>query len=339
MPIAAHKTSEHSRPTATIRALFDHPRPTLPADKRPHRPVLGVALKLTSLVLFAGMQTCVKYLGDDVPMGETIFLRGLIAVLALTLLARQTLGLQVLKTGNWQRHALRSLAGTFSMFCLFAALTMIPMAEVNAINYSAPMFVTLLAMLFLGERIHVFRWTALGIGLVGVLVIVGPHLTFGSGGHASGFLVALGAALFSALAMVFLRSMSGGEHAITITFYFMLTSTVCGLLTLPWGWLIPTAGQAFILLLLGLFGVGGQLLMTYSYRYAEASTIAPLDYTSLIISATVGYWLFAELPSPSLWWGAPLVVASGLIIFWREYRLQQTPVVVQPPSNSSTAAQ
>jgi drug/metabolite transporter (DMT)-like permease len=318
-----HKSVRHQSPAATIRALFDHPRPTLPAEKRPHRPVLGAALKLISLVLFAGMQTCVKYLGDDVPMGETIFLRGLIAVLALALLARQTLGLRVLKTDNWQRHALRSLAGTLSMFCLFAALTMIPMAEVNAINYSAPMFVTLLAMLFLGERIHVFRWSALGIGLVGVLVIVGPHLALGSDGHASGFVVALGAALFSALAMVFLRSMSGGEHAITITFYFMLTSAVCGLLTLPWGWLIPTAGQGFVLLMLGLFGVGGQLLMTYSYRYAEASTIAPLDYTSLIISATVGYWLFSELPSPSLWWGAPPVIASGLIIFWREYRLQK----------------
>ncbi len=297
-----------------------------------------MTLKLVSILLFTGMQVCIKYLGDGVPMGETIFLRGLIAVLALALLARQTLGLQVLKTDNWQRHALRSLAGTLSMFCLFAALTMIPMAEVNAINYSAPMFVTLLAMVFLGERIHVFRWTALGLGLLGMLVIVGPHMTFG-GGHASGFLVALGAAVFSALAMVFLRSMSGGEHAITITFYFMLTSAVCGLLTLPLGWLIPTAQQAVILLLLGLFGVGGQLLMTYSYRYAEASTIAPLDYTSIVIAASVGYWLFDELPSPSLWWGAPLVIASGLIIFWREYRLHKLRVVTQPPSSSSTASQ
>lgn len=281
-------------------------------------------LKLTSLVLLASMAAGVKYLGTDVPMGETIFLRGLIAVLTLALLARQTLGLQVLKTDNWQRHALRSLAGTISMFCLFAALTMIPMADVTAITFTSPMFVTLLAMLFLGERIHVFRWTALGLGLVGVMIMVGPQLTLGSG-HSVGVGIALGAALFSALAMVFLRSMSGGEHAITITFYFMLTSMSCALLTLPLGWVIPTAEQALVVLLIGVLGVVGQLLMTYSYRYAEASTIAPLDYSSMIMSVLLGYWLFAELPSPSIWWGAPLVIASGLIIFWREYRLQKVP--------------
>ncbi len=297
-----------------------------------------MTLKLTSLVLFAGMQACIKYLDDGVPLGESVFLRSLIAVVVVAVLAHQTFGLQLLKTDNWQRHALRSLAGTISMFCLFAALTMIPMAEVSAINYSAPMFTTLLAMVFLGEKIHAFRWTALGLGLGGVAIIMGPHLDFGSD-HAVGLLVALGASLFSALAMVFLRSMSGGEHAITITFYFMLTSMVCGLLTLPWGWVMPTAEQAIVLFLLGLFGVGGQLLMTYSYRYAEASTIAPLDYTSLIIFAAVGYWLFGELPNASMWWGAPLVIASGLIIFWREYRLQKTTAAAQPPSNSSTAAQ
>jgi drug/metabolite transporter (DMT)-like permease len=103
----------------------------------------------------------------------------------------------------------------------------------------------------------------------------------------------------------------------------MLTSMSCALFTLPWGWAIPTAEQAIVVLLIGVLGVVGQLLMTYSYRYAEASTIAPLDYTSIIISVAVGYWVFAELPSASIWWGAPLVIASGLIIFWREYRLQK----------------
>ena len=112
------------------------------------------------------------------------------------------------------------------MFCLFAAVTMIPLADLTAITFTAPMFLTVLAMVFLGERIHRFRWTALGIGFVGVLITIGPHLSFAHGASA-GVLLALANAVFSAIAMVFLRSMSGGEHAITITFYFSLTFMVC----------------------------------------------------------------------------------------------------------------
>ncbi len=287
---------------------------------RPHRPVRGVLLKLASVVLLSSMAACVKYLGRDIPVGETIFLRGLIAVLALALIARQTLGLQVLKTDNWPRHALRSLSGTLSMFCLFAALTMIPLADVTTIAFTSPMFVTLLAMVFLGERIHVFRWAALAIGVAGVLIMVSPHLSFNNG-NPMGVGVALAAAVFSALAMIFLRSMSGAEHPLTITFYLMLASMICALLTLPWGWVMPNREQALVLFLMGIFGVAGQLLMTYSYRYAEASTIAPLDYSAMIMSVALGYWLFDERPTWSIWWGAPLVVTSGLIIFWREYRL------------------
>jgi drug/metabolite transporter (DMT)-like permease len=268
------------------------------------------------------MSACVKYLGAGIPTGEVVFVRSLIAVLSLALLARQTMGLQLLKTDNWRLHASRALLGTASMFCLYAALTRIPLADVTAITFASPLFITLLAMIFLGERIHAFRWTALGMGLVGVAIMISPHLHLGSGSTA-GTLLALGAAVFSAQGMIFIRSMSHGEHAITITFYFMLTAMICALLTLPLGWVQPTQPQWWALLLTGVFGAAGQLLMTYSYRYAEASTIAPLDYTSMIIAALLGYLVFDEVPSWSIWVGAPLVMASGLIIFWREYQLQQ----------------
>ncbi|MGE0114181.1 MAG: DMT family transporter [Steroidobacteraceae bacterium] len=288
---------------------------------RPHRPVLGVSLKLASVVMLSSMSACVKFLGTDMPMGETIFVRSLIAVITLALIARFTVGMQVLKTDHWQRHARRSLFGTISMFCLFTALTLIPLADVTVIGFTSPMFVTVLAMLFLGERIHAFRWTALGIGLVGVLIMISPHLHLGSG-QTLGLSAAFAATLFSAIAMIFLRRMSGAEHAITITFYFMLTSMACALLTLPWGWIVPDGRQLLVLLMTGAFGVLGQLLLSFSYRYAEASTIAPLDYSSMIMAVLLGYLFFAELPNWSIWFGAPLVMASGLIIFWREYRLQ-----------------
>jgi drug/metabolite transporter (DMT)-like permease len=287
-----------------------------------HRPVLGIALKLGSVVLFAGMTVCVKFLGQDIPSGQTIFVRGLISVLVLTLIAWRTEGLHLLKTRNWRSHARRSLAGTVSMFCLFAAVTKIPLADVTAIAFTSPMFLTVLAMVFLGEKIHRFRWTALGFGFLGALIMIGPHLSFAEGSSV-GALTALGAAMFSAIAMTFLRSMSGGEHAITITFYFSLTFTVCAALTALEGWPLPTATQWCLIVLAGLLGVFGQLLLTYSYGYAEASTIAPLDYTSMIMAVLLGYLFFDEIPSLSIWLGAPLVVGAGLIILWREYYLKK----------------
>ncbi len=296
-----------------------------------HRPILGIALKLVSVVLFAGMTLCVKLLGQAVPIGQTIFVRGVVSVVLLAWLAWHTNQLHLLKTANWRSHALRSLSGTVSMFCLFAAVTMIPLADVTAISFTSPMFLTLLAMVSLGEKIHRFRWTALAIGFVGVLIMLGPHLSFADGASL-GALVALGAAMFSAIAMVFLRMMSGGEHAITITFYFSLTFMVLAALTALGGWVIPTPMQWLLIILAGLFGVTGQVVMTYSYRYAPASTIAPLDYSNMIMSVILGYVFFAEVPSTSVWIGAPLVVLGGLIILWREYQLKKRP---SPPAPES----
>jgi drug/metabolite transporter (DMT)-like permease len=287
-----------------------------------HRPVLGIALKVASLVLFSGMTLCVKLLGPETPSGQIIFVRGVISVAVLALIAWRTGQLHLLKTGNWRGHAMRSLSGTVSMFFLFAAVTMIPLADVTAITYTSPMFLTVLAMMFLGERIHRYRWTALILGFVGVLIMIGPNLTFGTQ-SSLGSLSALGAALFAAFAMTSLRAMSGAEHAITITFYFSLTFMICAALTAFSGWPEPTGTQTLLIVLAGFFGVFGQLLMTYSYRYAEASTIAPLEYTSMIMAVTLGYLFFHEVPKPSVWIGAPLVIAAGSLVLWREHSLKK----------------
>jgi drug/metabolite transporter (DMT)-like permease len=295
------------------------------------RPVVGVLLKLASVVLLSCLAACVKYLGDGVPTGQIIFVRGVISVAVLGGIAWQTEGLHILRSARLKSHALRSLAGTASMFCWFTALTLIPLADFTAISFTAPMFLTVLAMLFLGERIHVYRWAALAIGFVGVVITIGPHLTFG--GSSYGVLVAFGAAVFSALAIVTLRSMSGsgGEHPLAITFYFSLTTVLVSAVTAFWGWPMPTPRQWAFIVLAALLGAFGQLLMTMSYRYAEASTLAPLDYTNLLLAVALGYYVFAEVPHWSMWVGAPLVIAAGLIILWREYqRYAAVPAPVVP---------
>jgi len=290
------------------------------ANSHHHRPVLGVVLKLSSVALLSCLAACVKYLGDGVPTGQIIFVRGVISVAVLGFIAWRFEGLHVLRTDRLKSHAVRSLAGTASMFCWFTALTLIPLADFTAISFTAPMFLTVLAMLLLGERIHAYRWTALVIGFIGVLITIGPHLTLG--GNSFGVFVALGAAVFSAAAIVTLRSMSGsgGEHPLAITFYFSLTTVLCSALTAFAGWPMPTGEQWLFIVIAALFGVSGQLLMTMSYRYAEASTLAPLDYSNLLLAVALGYYVFAEVPHWSMWIGAPLVIAAGLIILWREYR-------------------
>lgn len=277
-------------------------------------------LKLSSVVLLSCLAACVKYLGDAVPTGQLIFARGLISMAVLAFIAWRTEGLDVLRTERPRAHAVRSLSGTASMFCWFTAITMIPLADFTAITFTAPMFLTVLAMIFLRERIHAYRWTALAIGFVGVLITIGPHLKLDGG--ALGVLVALGAAVLMAVAAMSVRGMSGsgGEHPLAITFYFSLTTVVCSALTAFWGWPMPTGQQWLFIVIAALFGVAGQLLMTMSYRYAEASTLAPLDYTNLLLAVGLGYYFFAEIPHWSMWIGAPLVIAAGLIILWREYR-------------------
>lgn len=300
-----------------------------PHDQSRH-PIVGIAFKLASIVLLTAMAACVKYLGSDVPPGQVIFFRGLISVLVLSIVAWRGEGLALLKTRNWRGHASRSIAGSLSMFCWFLALTLIPLAQMMAISFTIPIFVTVLAMVFLGERIHAYRWTALGIGFLGVVVIVAPQLEAGVG-SGLGTLIGLAAAVMAAFALMFLRRMSGEEHALTITFYFFLTSTVLAAATAVLGWPMPTPEQWFVLGLVGLFGVSGQLLMAYSFRYAEASLVAPLDYVGLVIAVAVGFYVFDEIPSLSTWVGAPLVIVSGLIILWREYtRFQRVVPVTEP---------
>lgn len=269
------------------------------------------------------MGACVKALGRDIPAGQTIFLRGLVSMSILALIAWRMKDFSLLIAKDWRSHALRSLCGTGSMFGYFAALTLMPFADVTAISFTAPMFLTVLAMLFLGERIHHYRWTALIVGLLGVLIMVGPHLAF-SDKNSLGAGIALVSALLSALAMMFLRGMSGGEHAITITFYFSITSTLCAALTAFWGWPVPTPQQWLFIGGASVLGGLGQLAMTYSYRHAEASTLAPFDYTNMVMAVLLGYFFFGEVPALSIWMGAPLIIAAGLVILWREYTLRKS---------------
>ena len=284
------------------------------------RPLLGIGCKLLATIFFAVLFAAIRWLGPNFPIGEMVFFRGGLGAMVVVIAALVTGGPSLLKTNNISSHALRSSAGTIAMFCNFAAYTLLPLANATAIGFASPLFVVILAALMLSEKVHAYRWTAVIVGFLGVIVIAGPESGL-SRNALYGALFALGGAGLTAGAMVLIRRMSAYEHSITIAFYFMLTSTAVSLLTLWFGWQVPTTSQTAVLLLAGLSGGLGQIFLSLSYRYSEASVVAPFDYAATIWAVILGYLVFGELPAPQVWLGGAVVIASGLLILWRERML------------------
>ena len=290
-------------------------------DAARDRPFLGMLCKVVAMLMFALMFAAVRWLGPHFPIGEIVFFRSLLGLPVIVVAASLSGGLHLLATRRVDSHALRSIAGVISMFCNFTAYTLLPLADVTAIGFAAPLFIVVLAAVFLRERVHVYRWSAVVIGFIGVLVIVGPEARMASGATI-GVMFALASAALAAVAMIFLRRMSAHEHSTAIAFYFMLTAAVVSLFTLPLGWNVPTGREGWILLGCGLAGGVGQLFLSFSYRYGEASLLAPFDYTAMIWAVALGYFVFGELPMANVWIGAAIVIAAGLLILWREHRLK-----------------
>jgi len=286
--------------------------------------VRGILLRLVAVAASTCTAACVKYLDQQgIPISQSIFVRCALSMVVIVLLAWRVAGVRVLVAHNWRSHAWRSLSGTVGLFTWFASLTLLPLADATAIVFTSPLFVMLLATLFLGERARRHHWIALALGFGGALIMISPHLSAGTPRSSLGILLALTSAISGAMAMLFLRGMSRAEHPLTITFYFSLLTTLCAALGALRGWPAPTAWQWLLILLGSVLGLVFQLLLTLSYRYATASTLASLEYTSMIMAVLIGYLVFGDVPGIAIWIGTPLVIQAGLIILWREYRLQR----------------
>jgi drug/metabolite transporter (DMT)-like permease len=267
------------------------------------------------------MFAAVRWLGPDFPTGQIVFWRSFVGMAVIVIMALAMRRPALLTTKRLDAHAFRSVSGVIAMFCNFTAFALLPLAEATTLSFAAPLFVVVLAATMLSEQVHVYRWSAVAVGFAGVLIIVGPYLDFAEGDLLLGAMFALAGALLSAFAMVFLKRMSTHEHSVTIAFYFMLVSTVVGLTTIVFGWRPLSWQEALVLVGCGLAGGIGQVFLSFSYRYADVSALAPFDYTSLIWAAALGWFLFGELPMEQVWLGAAVIVAAGLFIIWRERRL------------------
>lgn len=290
------------------------------------QPVRGILLKICSVTVFVVMASLIKASRVEVPAGETVFFRSLFAipVILIWLALRGDLR-DGLKTSNPMTHVWRGLVGTMAMGLGFAGLGLLPLPEVTAIGYAAPLLVVVLAAMFLGEQVRIYRLSAVLLGLVGVLIVLSPRLTtIGSVvdvRESLGAVLVLGGAMCAAVAQVFVRKMVQVERTAAIVFYFSVTATVLSLFTLPYGWVMPSGKVIFMLVLAGLFGGIGQIFLTSAYRFADASVVAPFDYASMILALLIGYFVFDEVPTLVMLSGASLVIAAGVMIIWREHTL------------------
>ncbi|MEM8870881.1 MAG: DMT family transporter [Pseudomonadota bacterium] len=291
-------------------------------------PLRGIGLKILSVALFMAMATCIKAVAaHGIPPGQAVFFRSFFAipVIVVWLIYQHDLA-HGLSTRNPMGHVWRGLVGGAAMACGFTALGLLPLPEVTAIGYAAPLLIVIFAAMFLGEKVRLFRLSAVLLGLIGVVIVLSPRLSVttvetASPWEAVGAMTALMGAVLAALAQVFVRKLVQVETTAAIVFYFSVTTSVLSLVTIPFGWVWPGVGTLALLVAAGLFGGMGQILLTSSYRFAPVSVIAPFEYVSMLMAIGIGYVFFAEVPTNRTLIGAVLVMITGLFIIWRERQL------------------
>ncbi|WP_134679470.1 DMT family transporter [Paracoccus ravus] len=294
----------------------------------PESPLRGILLKCISVVVFTIMASLIKATSEaglGVPPGQQIFFRSLFAipVILIWLIWRRELSVG-LKTFRPMGHFYRGVVGTMAMGMGFWALSLLPFPEVTAIGYAAPLMTVIFAAMFLGEEVRLFRLSMVVMGLLGVVIVLSPRLTAGAEldpGQQLGAVVTLTGAACTAMAMIFVRKLVQEERTSAIVFWFSVTSTLLSLLTLPFGWVMPSPGTLALLITIGLLGGLGQILLTSAYRYADASLVAPFEYASMLLALLIGWFVFDEAPTMVMLAGAALVITAGILIIWRERQL------------------
>ncbi|MFC0409314.1 DMT family transporter [Roseomonas elaeocarpi] len=281
----------------------------------------GATLIVAAGLVFALMNALIKHLSRDLPTAELLFFRNLFS-LPMVLLIASRRGV-ILRTKRFGGHVMRATTGLLGMSMSFAALNYLPLAEQQVLSYTQPLFITVLAIPFLGEHPGFQRWAAVVVGFAGVIIVaLNQGLLGGSGSGAPpwayGMAVAQG--LISALSTLQIRQLSATEASTTITLWQAILMTAILFFVLPFVWVTPGWTHFALLVLLGTMGGLGQVLQTEAFASAQVSALGPYTYCSLIWATAVGWLLFGDAPSLAMMAGAVLIVGAGLAILPGEMR-------------------
>ena len=271
-----------------------------------------------SVCAFSIMDIIVKW-SEDYPLGQVLFFRGFFGVILYFIIMPRDRIKDFYLTKRPGLHFLRCMSGLIALVAIFIALRNLPLATVVSISFAAPIFTTIFSIFLLSEKVGMFRWIAVLVGFIGIIIITEP----GFSSFNIYFIYPIIFCLGLSYVAIAIRQLSTTEPVWLISLYFSIAITLASLVTLPYGWVIPNFGDLILLMLIGVFGGVANLWLGQSYKLAEVSLVSPLKYLALVFAIAFGYFIWGEIPSFKTLLGAALVIISSIIIFRREIYLKK----------------
>ena len=282
---------------------------------------LGFLYMFLSVCAFSLMDLIIKWTADY-PLGQVVFFRGFFGIVFYFFVIPKNRIKNFYQTKRAFLHFLRCFVGLIAMVAIFIALRNLPLATVVSISFAAPIFTTIFSIFFLSERVGIYRWLAVVIGFVGILIITEPGFESLNIYYIFPIIFCIGLSYVA----IAIRQLSSTEPVWLISLNFSIVITIAGLCTLPYGWKIPSFIDFFVLSLVGLFGGVANLWLSQSYKFSEVSLVTPLKYLGLLFAIFFGYLIWGEVPSLKSLIGGFLVILSSIIIFRREIIIKKVPI-------------
>ena len=279
---------------------------------------LGFLYMFLSVCAFSVMDLIVKW-SDSYPLGQVIFFRGFFGLVLYYFVIPKERLKDFYYTKRPILHFSRCFFGLIALLSIFIALRNLPLATVVSITFAVPIFTTIFSILFLSEKVGFFRWLAVIVGFIGIVVISEPGLSALNIYYIFPFIFVLGLSYVA----ISIRQLSSTEPVWLISLYFSVAITLAGLFTIPYGWLMPNLKDLILLSFIGIFGGVANLWLSQSYKFAEVSLVTPLKYLALVFAIIFGYLIWDEIPTIKTLIGATLVIVSSIIIFRREILLKK----------------
>ena len=274
---------------------------------------LGFLYMFLSICAFSLMDVIVKW-SVDFPIGQVLFFRGFFGIVFYFFVIPKERFHNFYQTNRAGLHVLRCVSGLIALVAIFIALRELPLATVVSISFAAPIFTTIFSIFLLSEKVGVYRWLAVLIGFIGIIIITEPGISELNIYYIFPVIFCLGLSYVA----ITIRQLSSTEPVWLISFYFSLSITLLSFLTIPQGWVMPSFDHFILLSLIGIFGGVANLWLSQSYKYSEVSLVTPLKYLALVFAIIFGYFIWDEIPTIKTLAGAFLVIISTLIIFRRE---------------------
>jgi drug/metabolite transporter (DMT)-like permease len=281
----------------------------------------GFLYMFMSVCAFSFMDLIVKW-SDDYPLGQVLFFRGFFGIVIYFFIMPRDRIKNFYYTKRVGLHFLRCLFGFIALVAIFIALRNLPLATVVSISFAAPIFTTIFSVFFLNEKVGFYRWLAVSIGFIGIIVITEP----GFGSLNIYYIYPIIFCLGLSYVAIAIRQLSTTEPVWLIALNFSIVITLASLFTIPFGWVMPNIQDLVLLCMIGFLGGFANLWLSQSFKLSEVSLVSPLKYLALVFGIIFGYLIWDEIPSIKTLLGASLVVASSLIILRREiFHKKETP--------------